>query len=87
MSKVMRNDNKSQRPSGQVSCGPDGHETPESMQHYSRDLEEELHISSEEEERNKTGNRSNFLQLDKKIPTTFKQTTQSAKSSANPDSL
>jgi len=82
----MRIDSRSQRPSGQVSCGPDGHETPESMQHYSKDLEE-IDISSEEEKRKNRENRTNFLELDKKMPATFKQTTRSAKSSANPDSL
>lgn len=87
VSKLMRIDTRSQRPSGQVSCGPDGHETPESMQHYSKDLEEEMDISSEEEKRNNRENRPNFLELDKKMPAAFKQTTHSAKSSANPDSL
>ena len=87
VSKLMRIDTRSQRPSGKVSCGPDGHETPESMQHYSKDLEEEMDISSEEEKRKNRENRPNFLELDKKMPAAFKQTTRSAKSSANPDSL
>ena len=64
--------------SGKKDCGPDGHDTPESMNHYSKE-EVEVKTSSEEE-----GKKVAKLKLEQKLPTEFNKTINSARSSIKP---
>ena len=58
---VLKESMSQRRPSLKSECGPNGHDTPDSMHHYSRDLEEVLHDSTQEELHNSTEKEDRIL--------------------------